>query len=281
MRNAAFTLVELLVVIAIIALLAGMLVPALSKAKAKTMGLRCMHNQRQITLSYKLNLSDEADGKFGSEQMSKWFLEKVGKESEGWVCPVAKPRVVPGTNFVYHLRGEIDKAWHYDSWDFIMRNTMRFLPKNTDPFPTKSERSGSYTFNFWLLGNHGVQRIPEVVFQPGSQFDTENEITQPSLTPVVSDGADWWATPYNYDTPPRFLHNGRGGYGQMQTVCIPRHGKKPAKLPQPFPMDGILPGAVNMGFFDGHVEMVPLERLWTLYWHRDWDKPNKVRPFPN
>src|SRR5260370_23137150 len=61
MRSRAFTLIELLVVIALIAVLAAMLLPALSRAKARAQRIQCTSQMKQLALGFHLFADDHQD----------------------------------------------------------------------------------------------------------------------------------------------------------------------------------------------------------------------------
>ena len=224
-----FTLIELLVVIAIIAILAGMLLPALSKAKSKTKGITCMNNGRQMTLAWRLYADDNN--------------ELLVKSLDNALTPENSQRslLVPGSN--------LDWSNKRDNWDPLLTVAKSPLQK----YDGNSYQIWKCPSDIGLVKN-GNQLVPRVRSQSMSQvFDFGSWLPAPKykvysrLANIVNPTATW----VMIDEHPDSINDAACAV-QMPTVNA--SGAVTAAQIIDFPAS-YHNGGAGLNFADGHAEI--------------------------
>ena len=252
-RTSAFTLIELLVVIAIIAVLMGILMPALQAVRKQARGAACLSQIKHWGLIWQMYF-DSHDGKMPDVQQG---LGTQGGWNRGfWVTVLApqwekRPEILmcpsamrPGDRMqgAYDIIGSYDQAYNHGRFNYrgaggdLLEDLMCSYGMNlfacSTPVDVQGRKKRYHFQNQIKLSNGGeIPIFLDAMWRGGGpHWDGTEDITPPT------ENGHW------------------AGYGhEMKHFAMDRHG-----------------GGVNALFVDGGARKVQVKKLWDLKWHVDY-----------
>jgi len=252
----AFTLIELLVVISIIAMLTGILLPALSSVRKSAYSAVCLTNVRRLALAGMMYAQDNEA--FPPHRMKKKcffdpynFVNEYGRDRPRWqwffdqgVGPVIDPS--PWVK----KKGDI----FTDDDTLMMTNDYFICPSfHHYEYSVYDIRNGSYGYNYQYLGN--ARDRPDLGKYQNFPV-MESAIKAPSATIIIGDGRGskypHGEHSYKLDPPKLALSTGAIYFGNWQQPTIEE---------QHCPAEARHKNKTNVSFLDGHAKSMTLEEL--------------------